>query len=85
MLPRRRAFSRSEEQPRLSCARQHPVPRRAWRLSGLLTRNKLALENVIQVNLSAGINCTVFGCTAQAPTATAGLAAPVPGSQLPPM
>jgi hypothetical protein len=32
------------------------------------------LENVIQVNLSAGINCTVFGCTAQAPAA--GLAAP---------
>ena len=53
------------------------------RLSGLLTRNTLALENVIQVNLSAGINCTVIGCTAQAPAA--GLAAPVPGSQFPPM
>jgi hypothetical protein len=49
----------------------------SWhRLNGLLTRNKLALENVIQVNLSAGINCTVFGCTAQAPAA--GLAAPSP-------
>ena len=33
------------------------------RLSGLLTRNTLALENVIQVNLSAGINCAVIGCT----------------------
>ena len=41
------------------------------------------LENVIQVNLSAGINCAVIGYTAQAPAA--GLAAPVPGSQFPPM
>jgi hypothetical protein len=55
------------------------------RPSDLLTRNTLALENVIQVNLSAGINCAVIGRTAQAPTATAGLAAPVPGSQFPPM
>ncbi len=55
------------------------------RLSGLLTRNTLALENVIQVNLSPGINCAVIDCTAQAPTATAGLAAPVPGGQFPPM
>lgn len=53
------------------------------RPSDLLTRNTLALENVIQVNLSAGINCAVIGCTAQAPAA--GLAAPVPGSQFPPM
>ena len=53
------------------------------RLSGLLTRNTLALENVIQVNLIAGINCAVTGCTAQAPAA--GLAAPVPGSWFPPM
>jgi hypothetical protein len=53
------------------------------RLSALLTRNTLALENVIQVNLSAGINCAVIGCTAQAPAA--GLAAPVPGSRFPPM
>ena len=53
------------------------------RLSALLTRNTLALENVIQVNLSAGINCAVIGCTAQAPAA--GLAAPVPGSWFPPM
>jgi len=35
------------------------------RLSGLLTRNTLALEKVIQVNLSAGINCAVIGCTAR--------------------
>ena len=55
------------------------------RLSGLLTRNTLALENLIQVNPSAGINCAVIGCTAQAPAAAAGLAAPVPGSQFPPM
>jgi hypothetical protein len=38
---------------------------------------------VIQVNLTAGINCAVIGRTAQAPAA--GLAAPVPGSQFPPM
>ena len=48
------------------------------RLSGLLTPNKLALENVIQVNLSADINCAVIGYTAQAPTAAARLAAPSP-------
>ena len=53
------------------------------RLSGLLTRNTLALENLIQVNLSAGIHYAVIGCTAQAPAA--GLAAPVPGSQFPPV
>ena len=34
------------------------------RLSGLLTRNKLALENVIQAHLSADINCAVIGYTA---------------------
>jgi len=55
------------------------------RLSGLLTRNKLALENVIQVNLSASINCTVFGCTAQAPAAGLAAPSPVPRFQLPPM
>ena len=62
-----------------------PLRRRrpAKRLCALLTRNTLALENVIQVNLSAGINCAVIGCTAQAPAA--GLAAPVPGSWFPPM
>jgi hypothetical protein len=58
----------------------------SWhRLNGLLTRNKLALENVIQVNLSASINCTVFGCTAQAPAAGLAAPSPVPRFQLPPM
>lgn len=75
MLPRQRAFCCRNEQPGLSGARRHPVPRRSLgRLNGLLTRNTLALENVIQVNLSADINCAVFGCTARAPAA--GLAAP---------
>lgn len=51
------------------------------RLSGLLTRNTLALENVIQVNLIAGINCAVTGCTAQAPAPAWLPPSPAPSSR----
>ncbi|MFZ0188329.1 MAG: hypothetical protein WAL72_15465 [Streptosporangiaceae bacterium] len=55
VLPRRRTFCCKNEQrgrraPGGILCREGP-----GRLSGLLTRNKLALENVIQVDLSADI------------------------------
>ena len=55
------------------------------RLSGLLTRNKLALENVIQVNLSADINCAVIGYTAPGTDGDGRPGCSVPGSRFPPM
>ncbi len=55
------------------------------RLSALLTRNTLALENVIQVDLSADINCAVIGYTAPGTGGDGRPGCYVPGSRFPPM